>query len=147
MKPINIKGLSRYSISQEGRVFLGEKEIKGIWLDENTYHFPLYSSNCRQYPESFTLETLYEKTFHKPPAKRIKAGFKPKQSRREYREIVLRNPQREKITFPSLRYAAKFLGVSEKRAVYCIEHRLTTKGFEVIGLGSSPFPLTEKCTT
>jgi len=71
MKPINIKGLQRYSLSKDGRVFLGEKEILGIWADPLTFHFALKPAFCKHYSKAFKLQTLYDATYQRDVPKSV----------------------------------------------------------------------------
>lgn len=64
-KPVNLKGLSRYSASKDGRVFLLERELTPICPDPATIQFVMIPSR-HKYPKPVTLADIYKATFGTP---------------------------------------------------------------------------------
>jgi len=134
MKPINVKHLEQYSMSEDGRVFKGEREILHIQLGKNKT-FALIPDN-RDFPESFTIEHLYKATFGKKPAKELTMKAKDVFV---YTEIILTDTNKEKINFPNPEYACTFLKVTEEKLGRAIKNKTKIKGFKVVGLSAPAF--------
>ena len=130
-KQINIKGLEDYSLSEEGKIFCGDREIKGCWADDITYRFALIPKRCR-YPVGYDLHNLWITVFGKRlPKGIIKSLQSPKTLK--YNSITATDSKGIKITLPDLRYASKFLNKSEHQVDMAIKQGKRLDGFKLTG--------------
>jgi hypothetical protein len=79
-KPVNLKGLSRYSASKDGRVFLLERELKPICPDPLTIQFAMTPSR-HKLPKPIPLADIYRATFGIPTPNSVTARIRRLDSR------------------------------------------------------------------
>ena len=130
-KQINIKGLEDYSLSEEGKIFCGDREIRGCWADDITYRFALIPKRCR-YPVGYDLHNLWKIVFGKSLPKSVIKSLKSHELCK-YNSITAIDSKGVKITFPDIRYASKFLNKSEHQVDMSIKQRKRLDGFKLTG--------------
>jgi hypothetical protein len=119
-------------MTPQGRVYLGEKEIRGIWADLQTLIFPL-KSNYNNTPTAYKIEELYKAAFYTDMPHRIKSSHKEVVKVPAYRRITLEDAQGEKLSFPNIEYVMGFLGASEMNVARHIKNGTPLKGFKMTG--------------
>ncbi len=124
---INIIGLNHYSLSKDGRVFLGDREVIGGWSDDVTYTFAL-TPKRNTYPNPFDIRELYEKVYGCPvPTSVIKRLKTPKDH--AYLRVSLHgNGERLEM---SMDYTKQFLGASETKIEQSINNGTLIGGFKL----------------